>query len=174
MESSQKEGNCPTSHLPGTSTRLRKLRSGGDLDLGLNEPLLIPPPGSGTLFKTGERMLRVRCLDSLDQRHLVNLVNASFGKKLRDDSWPRCARLHSVYFSEGVSLRPQRGRAWDSRRDLGREEVPACLSPLHQVQRGRHSDHGPVLGGPHLNRFVVSSSRQGQGSGQMGVPAAGP
>lgn len=61
-----------------------------------------PKEGSGTLFKTGERMLRVRCLDSLDQRRLVNLVNASFGKKLRDDYLASLRpRLHSVYFSEG-------------------------------------------------------------------------
>lgn len=47
-------------------------------------------------------MLRVRCLDSLDQRRLVNLVNASFGKKLRDDYLASLRpRLHSVYFSEG-------------------------------------------------------------------------
>lgn len=61
-----------------------------------------PPPGSGTLFKNAERMLRVRSLDSLDQRRLVNLVNASFGKKLRDDYLASLRpRLHSVYVSEG-------------------------------------------------------------------------
>ncbi|KAM7232332.1 hypothetical protein CapIbe_017093 [Capra ibex] len=94
--------------------------------------------GSGTLFKTGERMLRVRCLDSLDQRRLVNLVNASFGKKLRDDYLASLRpRLHSVYFSEGYN-------------------AAAILTTE------------PVLGGtPYLDKFVVSSSRQGQGSGQM-------
>ncbi|XP_064351835.1 N-acetylglutamate synthase, mitochondrial isoform X2 [Camelus dromedarius] len=58
--------------------------------------------GSGTLFKNAERMLRVRSLDSLNQGRLVNLVNASFGKKLRDDYLASLRpRLHSVYYSEG-------------------------------------------------------------------------
>lgn len=62
----------------------------------------MPPPGSGTLFKNAERMLRVRSLDSLDQGRLVNLVNASFGKTLRDDYLASLRpRLHSVYVSEG-------------------------------------------------------------------------
>ncbi|XP_044936691.1 N-acetylglutamate synthase, mitochondrial isoform X2 [Mustela putorius furo] len=94
--------------------------------------------GSGTLFKNAERMLRVRSLDSLDQRRLVNLVNASFGKKLRDDYLASLRpRLHSVYVSEGYN-------------------AAAILTTE------------PVLGGtPYLDKFVVSSSRQGQGSGQM-------
>ncbi|XP_047403683.1 N-acetylglutamate synthase, mitochondrial [Sciurus carolinensis] len=94
--------------------------------------------GSGTLFKNAERMLRVRTLDSLDQRRLVNLVNASFGKKLRDDYLDSLRpRLHSIYVSEGYNA--------------------AAILTLE-----------PVLGGtPYLDKFVVSSSRQGQGSGQM-------
>lgn len=61
-----------------------------------------PPPGSGTLFKNAERMLRVRRLDELDQGRLVDLVNASFGKKLRDDYLASLRpRLHSIYVSEG-------------------------------------------------------------------------
>ncbi|XP_070416483.1 N-acetylglutamate synthase, mitochondrial isoform X1 [Equus przewalskii] len=94
--------------------------------------------GSGTLFKNAERMLRVRSLDSLDQGRLVNLVNASFGKKLRDDYLASLRpRLHSVYVSEGYN-------------------AAAILTTE------------PVLGGTqYLDKFVVSSSRQGQGSGQM-------
>ncbi|XP_004432598.1 PREDICTED: N-acetylglutamate synthase, mitochondrial isoform X1 [Ceratotherium simum simum] len=94
--------------------------------------------GSGTLFKNVERMLRVRSLDSLDQGRLVNLVNASFGKKLRDDYLASLRpRLHSVYYSEGYN-------------------AAAILTTE------------PVLGGTqYLDKFVVSSSRQGQGSGQM-------
>lgn len=47
-------------------------------------------------------MLRVRSLDSLDQGRLVNLVNASFGKKLREDYLESLRpRLHSIYVSEG-------------------------------------------------------------------------
>ncbi|EPY88889.1 N-acetylglutamate synthase, mitochondrial [Camelus ferus] len=85
-----------------------------------------------------ERMLRVRSLDSLNQGRLVNLVNASFGKKLRDDYLASLRpRLHSVYYSEGYN-------------------AAAILTTE------------PVLGGtPYLDKFVVSSSRQGQGSGQM-------
>ncbi|KAF6095688.1 N-acetylglutamate synthase [Phyllostomus discolor] len=94
--------------------------------------------GSGTLFKNGERMLRVSSLDSLDQGRLVDLVNTSFGKKLRDDYLDSLRpRLRSVYFSE-------------------RYNAAAILTTE------------PVLGGtPYLDKFVVSSSRQGQGSGQM-------
>uniref|UniRef100_A0A452QPD6 N-acetylglutamate synthase, mitochondrial n=1 Tax=Ursus americanus TaxID=9643 RepID=A0A452QPD6_URSAM len=97
-----------------------------------------PAARSGTLFKNAERMLRVRSLDSLDQGRLVNLVNASFGKTLRDDYLASLRpRLHSVYVSEGYN-------------------AAAILTTE------------PVLGGtPYLDKFVVSSSRQGQGSGQM-------
>ncbi|XP_036195503.1 N-acetylglutamate synthase, mitochondrial [Myotis myotis] len=94
--------------------------------------------GSGTLFKNVERLLRVRSLDSLDQGRLVNLVNTSFGKKLREDYLASLRpRLHSVYVSEGYN-------------------AAAILTTE------------PVLGGtPYLDKFVVNSSRQGQGSGQM-------
>ncbi|PNJ50240.1 NAGS isoform 2, partial [Pongo abelii] len=102
--------------------------------------------GSGTLFKNAERMLRVRSLDKLDQGRLVDLVNASFGKKLRDDYLASLRpRLHSIYVSEGLPL---------SR--CARYNAAAILTME------------PVLGGtPYLDKFVVSSSRQGQGSGQM-------
>ncbi|XP_037665988.1 N-acetylglutamate synthase, mitochondrial isoform X2 [Choloepus didactylus] len=94
--------------------------------------------GSGTLFKNAERMLRVRSLDSLEQRRLVALLNASFGKKLREDYLASLRpRLHSIYVSEGYNA--------------------AAVLTME-----------PVLGGtPYLDKFVVSSSRQGQGSGQM-------
>ncbi|XP_008269786.2 N-acetylglutamate synthase, mitochondrial [Oryctolagus cuniculus] len=94
--------------------------------------------GSGTLFKNAERMLRLRSLDSLDQGRLVTLINASFGKKLREDYLASLRpRLHSIYVSEGYN-------------------AAAILTTE------------PVLGGtPYLDKFVVSSSRQGQGSGQM-------
>ncbi|XP_004633987.1 N-acetylglutamate synthase, mitochondrial [Octodon degus] len=94
--------------------------------------------GSGTLFQNAERVLRVRSLDSLDQARLVTLVNTSFGKRLRDDYLASLQpRLHSVYVSEGY-------------------HAAAILT----VE--------PVLGGtPYLDKFVVSASRQGQGSGEM-------
>lgn len=69
---------------------------------GPRHPPSRPPAGSGTLFQNAERMLRVRSLDSLDQARLVTLVNASFGKRLRDDYLASLRpRLHSVYVSEG-------------------------------------------------------------------------
>ncbi|XP_051850770.1 N-acetylglutamate synthase, mitochondrial [Antechinus flavipes] len=94
--------------------------------------------GSGTLFKNAERMLRVDSLEKLDQKRLVDLVNASFGKKLRDDYLASLRpRLFSIYYSEGYN-------------------AAAILTTE------------PVLGGtPYLDKFVVNSSRQGQGSGQM-------
>lgn len=73
-----------------------------DLTLAQSPQSLQPSPGCGTLFKNAERMLRVRSLDSLDQGRLVNLVNASFGKKLREDYLDSLRpRLHSIYVSEG-------------------------------------------------------------------------
>ncbi|KAM4842874.1 N-acetylglutamate synthase, mitochondrial isoform 2-T2 [Thomomys bottae] len=94
--------------------------------------------GSGTLFKNAERMLRVLNLHNLDQDRLVNLVNTSFGKKLRNDYLDSLRpRLHSIYVSEGYNA--------------------AAILTVE-----------PVLGGtPYLDKFVVGSSRQGQGSGQM-------
>ncbi|XP_073901638.1 N-acetylglutamate synthase, mitochondrial isoform X3 [Castor canadensis] len=82
--------------------------------------------GSGTLFKNVERMLRVTNLDSLDQGRLVNLVNASFGKKLREDYLDSLRpRLHSIYVSEGYNA--------------------AAILTVE-----------PVLGGtPYLDKFVV-------------------
>ncbi|XP_077828116.1 N-acetylglutamate synthase, mitochondrial isoform X6 [Macaca mulatta] len=82
--------------------------------------------GSGTLFKNAERMLRVRRLDELDQGRLVDLVNASFGKKLRDDYLASLRpRLHSIYVSEGYNA--------------------AAILTME-----------PVLGGtPYLDKFVV-------------------
>jgi N-acetylglutamate synthase len=75
--------------------------AGTGLFASLTRPLYLAP-GSGTLFKNVERMLRVTNLDSLDQGRLVNLVNASFGKKLREDYLDSLRpRLHSIYVSEG-------------------------------------------------------------------------
>ncbi|XP_043856259.1 N-acetylglutamate synthase, mitochondrial [Dromiciops gliroides] len=94
--------------------------------------------GSGTLFKNAEQMLRVDSLEKLDQKRLVDLVNASFGKKLRDDYLASLhPRLHSIYYSEGYNA--------------------AAIVTTE-----------PVLGGtPYLDKFVVNSGRKGQGSGQM-------
>lgn len=59
-------------------------------------------PGSGTLFRNAERMLRAERLEELDQQRLVSLINTSFGKTLRGDYLASIRpRLHSIYFSEG-------------------------------------------------------------------------
>ncbi|XP_053556085.1 N-acetylglutamate synthase, mitochondrial isoform X2 [Bombina bombina] len=94
--------------------------------------------GSGTLFKNAERMLRFDSLQDVDIQQLVSLVNLSFQKRLKDDYISSVAsRLHSIYLSEGYSA--------------------AAIITTE-----------PVLGGtPYLDKFVVGSGRQGQGSGQM-------
>ncbi|XP_053309658.1 N-acetylglutamate synthase, mitochondrial [Spea bombifrons] len=94
--------------------------------------------GSGTLFKNAERMLRFHSLQDVDTERLVSLVNHSFQKKLREDYISSVeSRLNSVYLSEGYNA--------------------AAIITTE-----------PVLGGmPYLDKFVVSSGKQGQGSGQM-------
>nr|XP_032647407.1 N-acetylglutamate synthase, mitochondrial [Chelonoidis abingdonii] len=94
--------------------------------------------GSGTLFRNAERMLRAEKLEELDQQRLVSLINTSFGKTLRGDYLASIRpRLHSVYFSEGYN-------------------AAAIITKE------------PVLGGmPYLDKFVVSSTKKSQGSGQM-------
>ncbi|CAM5137687.1 unnamed protein product [Natator depressus] len=94
--------------------------------------------GSGTLFRNAERMLRAKRLEELDQQRLVSLINTSFGKTLRGDYLASIRpRLHSIYFSEGYN-------------------AAAIITKE------------PVLGGmPYLDKFVVSSTKKSQGSGQM-------
>lgn len=94
--------------------------------------------GSGTLFKNAERVCRHESLDEVDHDKLISLVNRSFGKTLKPDYLASVRRrLHSVYLSEGYS-------------------AAAIITSE------------PVLGGtPYLDKFVVNSSKQGQGSGQM-------
>ncbi|KAG8566548.1 hypothetical protein GDO81_013296 [Engystomops pustulosus] len=94
--------------------------------------------GSGTLFKNAERMLRFESLQDIDTDRLISLVNRSFQKKLKENYISNVAkRLHSVYLSEGYNA--------------------AAIITTE-----------PVLGGtPYLDKFVVSSGKQGQGSGQM-------
>ncbi|XP_077108670.1 N-acetylglutamate synthase, mitochondrial [Ranitomeya variabilis] len=94
--------------------------------------------GSGTLFKNAERMLRFDSVQDIDTDRLISLVNRSFQKKLKENYISNVAkRLHSVYLSEGYNA--------------------AAIITTE-----------PVLGGtPYLDKFVVSSGRQGQGSGQM-------
>ncbi|XP_069490442.1 N-acetylglutamate synthase, mitochondrial [Ambystoma mexicanum] len=94
--------------------------------------------GSGTLFKNAERVRRHESLEEIDQDQLLSLINRSFGKTLKEDYLAFIRpRLHSIYLSEGYSA--------------------AAIITTE-----------PVLGGtPYLDKFMVNSSKQGQGSGQM-------
>ncbi|XP_029429837.1 N-acetylglutamate synthase, mitochondrial [Rhinatrema bivittatum] len=94
--------------------------------------------GSGTLFKNAERIRRYESLEEIDQEKLISLVNKSFGKTLKDNYMATIhPRLHSIYLSEGYN-------------------AAAIITKE------------PVLNGtPYLDKFVVSSTKQSQGSGQM-------
>ncbi|XP_043911091.1 N-acetylglutamate synthase, mitochondrial [Protopterus annectens] len=94
--------------------------------------------GSGTLFKNAEPIRRYKSLDELDLDRLKSLINKSFGKSLREDYFSAIEnKLHSIYLSEGYSA--------------------AAIITLE-----------PIFGGiPYLDKFVISSSKQGQGASEM-------
>uniref|UniRef100_A0A667WX41 N-acetylglutamate synthase, mitochondrial n=1 Tax=Myripristis murdjan TaxID=586833 RepID=A0A667WX41_9TELE len=94
--------------------------------------------GAGTLFKNGDPIHRYSSLDNIDVDRLLTLINKSFDKTLRHDYIASLrGRLHSIYLSEGYS-------------------AAAIIT------------QEPVGGGtPYLDKFVVSSSRQGQGTSQL-------
>ncbi|KAL4657874.1 N-acetylglutamate synthase, mitochondrial [Arapaima gigas] len=77
-------------------------------------------------------------LDGIDVERLLALINKSFEKRLKDDYIASLKdRLHSVYLSDGYT-------------------ATAIVTKE------------PVSGGtPYLDKFVVSSSKQGQGAGQI-------
>nr|XP_015217598.1 PREDICTED: N-acetylglutamate synthase, mitochondrial [Lepisosteus oculatus] len=94
--------------------------------------------GSGTLFKNGEPIHRYSSLDEIDVDRLLALINKSFGKNLKEDYIASLkGRLHSVYLSEEYSAVAV----------ITKEPVRSCT--------------------PYLDKFVVSSSRQGQGASQI-------
>ncbi|XP_036945290.1 N-acetylglutamate synthase, mitochondrial [Acanthopagrus latus] len=94
--------------------------------------------GSGTLFKNGDPIHRYSSLDGIDVERLLALINKSFDKTLRRDYIDSLkGRLHSVYLSEGYSA--------------------AAIITMEPVNRGT----------PYLDKFVVSSSKQGQGTSQI-------
>ncbi|TRY92141.1 hypothetical protein DNTS_031455 [Danionella cerebrum] len=94
--------------------------------------------GSGTLFKNGDPIHRYSRLEDLDTERLIALINQSFQKKLREDYISSLrGRLHSIYLSEGYSA--------------------AAVITREPVSSGT----------PYLDKFVVSSSKQGQGTGQI-------
>ncbi|MBN3312871.1 NAGS protein, partial [Atractosteus spatula] len=94
--------------------------------------------GSGTLFKNGEPIHRYSSLDEIDVDRLLALINKSFGKNLKEDYVASLkGRLHSIYLSE---------------------EYSAVAVITKEPVRSRT---------PYLDKFVVSSSRQGQGASQI-------
>lgn len=94
--------------------------------------------GSGTLFKNGDPIHRYSSLEDIDVDRLLALINKSFEKNLREDYIASLeGRLHSVYLSEGYSA--------------------AAIITTEPVNSGI----------PYLDKFVVSSSKQGQGTGQI-------
>ncbi|XP_072224681.1 N-acetylglutamate synthase, mitochondrial [Leuresthes tenuis] len=94
--------------------------------------------GSGTLFKNGDPIHRYRSLDEIDVDRLLALINKSFDKTLRQDYMDSLkGRLHSIYLSEGYSA--------------------AAIITMEPVNGGT----------PYLDKFVVSSSKQGQGTSHI-------
>ncbi|XP_072927726.1 N-acetylglutamate synthase, mitochondrial isoform X2 [Hemitrygon akajei] len=94
--------------------------------------------GAGTLFKNAEPIRRYTDLDEIDTSRLISLINKSFGKDLYEDYISVIKpKLHSVYLSEGYSA--------------------AAIITTE-----------PVLNGmPYLDKFVVSTSKRGQGTSLM-------
>lgn len=94
--------------------------------------------GSGTLFKNGDPIHRYSSLDGINLERLLALINKSFEKTLKEDYIDSLkGRLHSVYLSEGYS-------------------ATAVITME------------PVNGGtPYLDKFVISSSKQGQGTSHI-------
>ncbi|KAL0992416.1 hypothetical protein UPYG_G00093030 [Umbra pygmaea] len=94
--------------------------------------------GSGTMFKNGDPIHKYSTLEGIDLDRLLALINASFEKNLREDYIESLrGRLHSIYLSEGYSA--------------------AAIVTREPVSSGT----------PYLDKFVVSSSKQGQGSSQI-------
>ncbi|XP_035254037.1 N-acetylglutamate synthase, mitochondrial [Anguilla anguilla] len=94
--------------------------------------------GSGTLFKNGDPIHRYTSLDHIDVDRLVALINKSFGKNLKEDYITSLKdRLHSIYLSEEYSA--------------------AAIITTEQVSSGTL----------YLDKFVVSSSKRGQGTSQI-------
>ncbi|KAM4535184.1 N-acetylglutamate synthase, mitochondrial [Fundulus diaphanus] len=94
--------------------------------------------GSGTLFKNGDPIHRYSSLDSIDVERLLALINKSFDKTLRQDYIDSLkGRMHCIYLSEGYSA--------------------AAIITMEPVNGGT----------PYLDKFVVSSSKQGQGTSHI-------
>ncbi|KAM4598585.1 N-acetylglutamate synthase, mitochondrial [Polymixia lowei] len=94
--------------------------------------------GSGTLFKNGDPIHRYSSLEGIDVDRLLALINSSFDKTLRRDYIDLLkTRLHSIYLSEGYSA--------------------VAIITREPVSSGT----------PYLDKFVVSCSKQGQGTSHL-------
>ncbi|KAE8283618.1 hypothetical protein D5F01_LYC19021 [Larimichthys crocea] len=94
--------------------------------------------GSGTLFKNGDPIHRYNSLDEIDVERLLALINKSFDKTLKRDYIDSLeGRLHSIYLSDGYSA--------------------AAIITMEPVNNGT----------PYLDKFVISSSKQGQGTSHI-------
>ncbi|XP_053469028.1 N-acetylglutamate synthase, mitochondrial [Ictalurus furcatus] len=94
--------------------------------------------GSGTLFKNGDPIHKYSSLEGIDMDRLLSLIDQSFGKTLKEDYISSLKdRLHSIYLSEGYSA--------------------AAIITTEPVSSG-------IL---YLDKFVVSDSKQGQGTSQI-------
>ncbi|XP_038132802.1 N-acetylglutamate synthase, mitochondrial [Cyprinodon tularosa] len=94
--------------------------------------------GSGTLFKNGDPIQRYSSLDEIDTERLLTLINKSFDKTLRKDYIDSLkGRMHCIYLSEGYSA--------------------AAIITIEPVNGGT----------PYLDKFVVRSSKQGQGTSHI-------
>lgn len=94
--------------------------------------------GSGTLFKNADPIYRYSSLEQVDIQRLVSLISSSFEKTLTERYLDDLEpRLHSIYLSEGYSA--------------------VAIITQEAVSSGT----------PYLDKFVVSSSLQGQGTGHL-------
>ncbi|XP_032891195.1 N-acetylglutamate synthase, mitochondrial isoform X2 [Amblyraja radiata] len=94
--------------------------------------------GAGTLFKNAEPIRKYTNLEEIDTGRLIMLINKSFGKELYEDYMSAIKpKLHSVYLSEGYSA--------------------AAIITTEAVLNGM----------PYLDKFVVSTSKRGQGTSLM-------
>ncbi|KAG9264391.1 N-acetylglutamate synthase, mitochondrial isoform X2 [Astyanax mexicanus] len=94
--------------------------------------------GSGTLFKNEDPIHKYRSLEEIDVDRLLALINKSFEKKLKEDYITSLkGRLYSIYLSEGYSA--------------------AAIITTEPVSSGTL----------YLDKFVVSGSKQGQGTSQI-------
>ncbi|XP_039596388.1 N-acetylglutamate synthase, mitochondrial [Polypterus senegalus] len=94
--------------------------------------------GAGTMLKNAEPIRRYHSLSDIDVDRLQSLISKSFGKNLKNDYFAMLQkRLHCIYLSEGYNA--------------------AAIITEEPVNSGTL----------YLDKFVVSSCKQGQGTSEM-------